>query len=136
MAIPRWYANLLIVFLVSGLWHGANWTFVAWGALHGFYLIGGILMEKYGGKLSPFRWMYSQSRFSNFFNIVFTFHLALFAWIFFRANTLGEAFYIAGSLSHLDFANFYIGNSSVLGYSLIGSMILLFVESRQEFFKT
>ena len=35
----RWYFNLLIVFIVSGLWHGANWTFIIWGALHGLYLI-------------------------------------------------------------------------------------------------
>ena len=35
----RWYFNIMVVFLVSGLWHGANWTFLAWGGLHGFYLL-------------------------------------------------------------------------------------------------
>ncbi len=35
----KWYRNLVIVFMVSGLWHGANWTFIVWGALHGFYII-------------------------------------------------------------------------------------------------
>ena len=39
VARPRWYANLFVTFLVSGLWHGARWTFVVWGALHGAYLI-------------------------------------------------------------------------------------------------
>src|SRR5262249_18899478 len=39
VSIPRWYANLFITFLISGLWHGANWTFVVWGALNGAYLI-------------------------------------------------------------------------------------------------
>ena len=39
VSIPRWYLNLLIVFIVSGLWHGAKWTFAVWGALHGFYLV-------------------------------------------------------------------------------------------------
>ena len=38
--LPRWAVNVLIVFVLSGLWHGANWTFVAWGALHGFYYLG------------------------------------------------------------------------------------------------
>src|SRR5579864_3863024 len=46
VSIPRWYLNLMIVFLVSGLWHGANWTFVIWGALHGFYLIFALATEK------------------------------------------------------------------------------------------
>src|SRR6185369_6184807 len=41
----RWYTNLMVTFLVSGLWHGANWTFVAWGALHGTYLVTSIWTE-------------------------------------------------------------------------------------------
>lgn len=51
VAIPRWYANLFIVFLVSGLWHGANWTFVIWGALHGIYLILEMVLLPYKNKL-------------------------------------------------------------------------------------
>lgn len=39
VSVPRWYFNLFFVFLVSGLWHGADWTFIVWGALHGFYII-------------------------------------------------------------------------------------------------
>jgi len=39
VAVPRWYFNLFFTFLVSGLWHGANWTYVIWGALNGFYII-------------------------------------------------------------------------------------------------
>ncbi|MGZ5286161.1 MAG: MBOAT family O-acyltransferase, partial [Flavisolibacter sp.] len=46
VSIPRWYFNLFFVFLVSGFWHGANWTFVIWGALHGFYLVFAIISEK------------------------------------------------------------------------------------------
>ena len=42
-ARPRWYVNLFVTFLVSGLWHGARWTFVVWGALHGAYLIAGLV---------------------------------------------------------------------------------------------
>jgi D-alanyl-lipoteichoic acid acyltransferase DltB (MBOAT superfamily) len=46
VTVPRWYFNLFFVFLISGFWHGANWTFLAWGALHGFYLISAIVLEK------------------------------------------------------------------------------------------
>ena len=41
----RWYYNLFITFLISGFWHGANWTFIAWGALHGTYLITAIILK-------------------------------------------------------------------------------------------
>src|SRR5450432_1057204 len=46
VSVPRWYFNLFFVFLVSGFWHGANWTFIAWGALHGFYLVFAIFSHK------------------------------------------------------------------------------------------
>jgi D-alanyl-lipoteichoic acid acyltransferase DltB (MBOAT superfamily) len=46
VSIPRWYFNLMFVFIISGLWHGANWTFIIWGALNGFYLVFAIITEK------------------------------------------------------------------------------------------
>jgi alginate O-acetyltransferase complex protein AlgI len=45
VSVPQWYFTLLIVFLVSGLWHEANWTFIIWGALHGFYLVFALLTK-------------------------------------------------------------------------------------------
>ncbi|MGS0525486.1 MBOAT family O-acyltransferase [Zobellia nedashkovskayae] len=66
---PRWLFNLFITFLVSGLWHGANWTFVVWGALNGVYLIFEVLLFK--------------QRKKNVLNIITTFILINFAWIFF-----------------------------------------------------
>jgi len=96
----RWYANLFIVFVVSGLWHGANWTFVVWGALHGGYLIGAILTASWRERAlpragSPSRWT---------FDVVVTFHLALVAWVFFRANNVTDAFLIF-SRSTVDLGN-------------------------------
>ncbi|PIV92368.1 MAG: membrane-bound O-acyltransferase family protein, partial [Flavobacteriaceae bacterium CG17_big_fil_post_rev_8_21_14_2_50_33_15] len=76
----RWLFNLFITFLISGLWHGANWTFVFWGALNGCYLILEAIVFK--------------RRRDGIFNIVFTFILINFAWIFFRANSITEALYI------------------------------------------
>ncbi|HTA81605.1 MAG TPA: MBOAT family O-acyltransferase [Bacteroidia bacterium] len=88
--IPRWYLNLFIVFVVSGLWHGANWTFIIWGALHAFYLIGALMTEKIRTKSSnilPFTK-------SSVLSILTTFFLVDIAWIFFRANNLSSALYI------------------------------------------
>jgi D-alanyl-lipoteichoic acid acyltransferase DltB (MBOAT superfamily) len=72
----RWYMNLMIVFLVSGLWHGANYTFIIWGALHGLYLIVGILTADFQKKYLP-----------RFAHHLFTIILVMFAWIFFRAKS-------------------------------------------------
>ena len=90
VTIPRWYLNLFIVFLVSGLWHGANWTFVAWGALHGFYLVFSLITkdirEKVSGALGLNRFPVLQT-----FTV---FILVGFAWVFFRASNIHDAFYI------------------------------------------
>ncbi len=94
----RWQFNLFIVFLVSGLWHGANWTFVIWGALHGAYLIGSIHLGKplqsvaNWTQLSKSRWLLPS------FQILLTFSLVVFAWLFFRANSLDDAMYISTTL--------------------------------------
>ena len=47
VSIPRWYLNLFLVFTISGLWHGANWTYIIWGSLNGFYLVFAIITEKW-----------------------------------------------------------------------------------------
>lgn len=94
----RWYFNLFFTFLVSGLWHGANWTFVVWGALNGFYLIGETLtaswkariMNRLGIRESQWRFKIS--------SVLVTFSLTCFAWVFFRANSMSDALYI---LRHL-----------------------------------
>jgi len=86
--VAKWrgYLNTMIVFLVSGLWHGAAWTFVAWGGLHGLFLVVHRMLS--GGKAAveskrDWRWLLS---------VVYTFHCVLFAWIFFRAHGFGQAF--------------------------------------------
>jgi alginate O-acetyltransferase complex protein AlgI len=95
----KWYRNLFLTFTLSGLWHGANWTYVIWGALNGFYLIAEIvlggLLPKSDGPASFLPKLLRTLR---------TFALTCLAWIFFRANSLGDAIYI---ISHLvpDFTN-------------------------------
>ena len=90
VTIPRWYLNLFIVFLVSGLWHGANWTFVIWGALHGFYLVFAIVTKKYRDRMNTMLFLDRLP----FVSVITTFLLASFAWIFFRANNVKSALYI------------------------------------------
>lgn len=91
VAIPRWYLNLFIVFMVSGLWHGADWTFIVWGALHGFYLVFGVATRGFREKLND---RLGLARL-NALNVITTFLLVAFAWIFFRANNINDALYIA-----------------------------------------
>jgi D-alanyl-lipoteichoic acid acyltransferase DltB (MBOAT superfamily) len=90
VSIPRWYFNLFIVFLISGLWHGANWTFVIWGALHGFYLVFALVTKNFRTRLSAKLGLNDKP----WIDRIITFLLVAFAWIFFRANNIQDALYI------------------------------------------
>jgi alginate O-acetyltransferase complex protein AlgI len=83
--------NTFIIFLVSGFWHGANWTFIVWGALNALYFIPLMLMKTNRNNLD----IVAQGRFfpslREFSQIVITFLLTLLAWVFFRANTVSDA---------------------------------------------
>ena len=90
----RWYFNLFITFLISGLWHGANWTFVAWGALHGFYQIFAIWTKRFRDFITKFLGITKRKGLDDFIDILFTIILVCFAWIFFRANSITDAFLV------------------------------------------
>ncbi len=94
----RWYSNLMIVFLVSGLWHGADWTFVIWGGLHGAYLIFSILTTKMRYRLISLFRLHDHPFCLKCIQVFTTFHLVLFGWIFFRANNLFDALYIVKNI--------------------------------------
>jgi D-alanyl-lipoteichoic acid acyltransferase DltB (MBOAT superfamily) len=91
---PRWYLNLFLTFLVSGLWHGANWTFIIWGCLHGLYLVTGLLFESIAQNFKKTSFFNYFSKIGPMLQTLLTFILVSFAWIFFRANTLSDAIYI------------------------------------------
>ena len=76
----RRYANLLATMLIGGLWHGAGWTFVVWGGLHGLYLC----VNHFWLKVSPIR-------LPKVLGIVLTFFSIVVAWVFFRAGSMGDA---------------------------------------------
>lgn len=89
--VSQWkkYRNILIVFVTSGLWHGASWNFLIWGFLHGLYYVLDMLLNpliQFNFKVAPF-WKKA-------FKLLFTFTLVCFAWVFFRANTLQDAWYL------------------------------------------
>ena len=90
----RKYLNIMIVFFVSGLWHGAGWNFVVWGLLHGlFQVIGYILKPVRDWCVNVFK--VERNAFSHrVLKVLVTFLLVNFAWVFFRASSLGEAFLI------------------------------------------
>ena len=90
--------NVFIVFLVSGLWHGASWTFVVWGALHGIYRVVGTLTVKKRNELLKKAGLSPESRGVLIFRRVVTFVLVSFAWLFFRANSISDAFTLLGAL--------------------------------------
>lgn len=94
----RAYGNLLAVFLISGLWHGANWTFLAWGGLHGFYLVASTVARPARERLAQITGLAARPRLRRGVGVVITFALVAYAWIFFRANTLADALFISRHL--------------------------------------
>ncbi len=90
----RWAFNLMITFIISGLWHGANWTFLVWGALHGAYVLISHLTSGLRHRTVELLRLSKVPRVHTVLRVLFTFHLAAFAWIFFRAPSLPEAWYV------------------------------------------
>ncbi|MCB0794006.1 MAG: MBOAT family protein [Flavobacteriales bacterium] len=94
----RWYYNLFVVFAVSGLWHGANWTFIVWGALHGAYLVLALVFAPFWERVEaglgvariPVLW--------RALNRSVTLLLVLVAWVLFRANDLGDVAILFGKV--------------------------------------
>lgn len=86
VTIPRWSFNILVVFMLSGLWHGASWTFVVWGALHGLML----LLERYFSRIFKFEIKPGWSLL-NALLVVKTFVVTSIIWIFFRADNFTKA---------------------------------------------
>ena len=96
------YLNLFIVFIVSGIWHGAAWTFVIWGAIHGVVIV----IEKFSNEFrtSIFSKIgLNQSTFGNkLFFLLITFSIVCISWVFFRANSIEDALYIVSEISNIN----------------------------------
>ena len=96
--------NTFIIFLVSGFWHGANWTFIIWGFLNALYIMPSIIFNTNRNNLEIVAQGKIFPTFKEFFSIIITFILAVFAWIFFRAENLEQALhYIERIFTNPDF---------------------------------
>ena len=117
----RWMFNIMAVYLVSGLWHGANWTFIIWGGIFGVLYI----LEFLGDKLlksARLDRVFYKSKFIHPFRVAVIFLAVLVSWVFFRADNTGDAWHI---ITHM-FTGWdrlpYLGSSAfetVLGFALI-----------------
>jgi alginate O-acetyltransferase complex protein AlgI len=137
--LPRYYMNIMITFLVSGLWHGAKWTFVIWGGIHGVYLIFGRILKPAKKYLTHVIGLHKLPLLHKIINIAITFFLVMFAWIFFRANNFIDAMYIStrffsGAISVMNplifiraITNMGLNTTEVV--SLFPSLIILFMIS-------
>lgn len=131
VSVPRWYFNLFFVFLISGLWHGANWTYVVWGALNGIYLIAALVWKRsvlekisFNNFLPPFL--------ANAFNMLATFLLICYSWIFFRANNIDDALLITKKIA-TDHGKLFYNNPNFI-FSLAAIAMLVLAEAKKEYF--
>ena len=124
----RKYFNILITFMVSGLWHGANLTFVLWGGLHGFFQIVEDLIQ------NKLRFV----KLPKIVNWIITMSLVSFAWIFFRSENIDQAYTIISNILQFTLPTTVVGLSNMLstigifrfeGYVMLSSLsLLVFVE--------
>jgi D-alanyl-lipoteichoic acid acyltransferase DltB (MBOAT superfamily) len=122
----RKYINLMIVFLVSGLWHGAAATYVVWGLIHGVYQVIGGVTKPVRNKLNEIFDMKPESIGHKLASIAITFILVDFAWIFFRADSINTAFDMIISMIHIGNVGSVLGGGIYeLGVSALGFKVLL-----------
>lgn len=94
--VKKTYRNLMIVFLLTGFWHGASWTFVVWGIFHGIFLI----LER--GRFG--KWL---ERLPGFLRRIYTLAVVLIGWVFFRCDTIRDAFSYIRSMFSMNWSNLY-----------------------------
>lgn len=121
VSIPHWYLNIFLVMLIGGLWHGAAWTFVAWGGLHGVGLGVNHLLRRFGSGIATpklFGWF-----------VTFTFTTVL--WVFFRADSFETAGQVLSAMAGANGSLGSLNPSSILGeldqMKYFGKVIVLFV---------
>ncbi len=128
---PRWVLNQMITFGISGIWHGANWTFVVWGLLNGLYLTVGKLTLDFREKIKKVTGYAKIPVLPGIIGTAVTFYIVCMTWIFFRAGSFGDAFYIIRQVTTIipDFTLIPGAFPSIPSSRLIisfGAIILLF----------
>lgn len=119
--------NVFIIFIVSGFWHGANWTFIVWGALNAVYFLPLLLAKKNRSNLDVIAEGRLIPGIREFSGMAITFGLTLLAWVFFRAQNLGHAFSYLGEIFSSSFLTIPAAKSfTVLNLLMIPCIFLLF----------
>lgn len=109
----RYLVNIMVVFMVSGLWHGANWTFAVWGGLHGLYLVLGNVTAPLRRRLKLLSGLERMGGVLAVLQTLITFTLVSVAWVFFRAGTVQDGLYIVSHLASP--RGFQLGEFLILG---------------------
>lgn len=117
--------NTFIIFIVSGFWHGANWTFIVWGALNALFIMPSVILGANRNNLDIVAKGSKFPTFNELFNILSTFILIVFTWIFFRSNSLKEAVLYIDGIFSIDFFTKPIG---VKGNILFLIIFMLWIE--------
>lgn len=129
----RWYLNLFVVFLISGLWHGANWTFAIWGALHGILQVLAVATANYRERMTAVMRLEKAPVIHKFIQVFTTFHLVTFAWIFFRASSASDALHIVSNLFRMTSWSLPFSNTqALLGIGLIAMLIIVQLLQRKD----
>ena len=115
--------NIFVIFLLSGLWHGANWTFVFWGFLNAVYFLPLLLTNKNRSHLDTIAQNKLFPSLREFKDLIITFFLAAFAWIFFRSDSLSQAFSICKKI----FSTSLIAKLNVKGSSTVFILIIILI---------
>jgi D-alanyl-lipoteichoic acid acyltransferase DltB (MBOAT superfamily) len=118
--------NTFIIFLVSGFWHGANWTFVVWGGLNALFILPSIVMKSNRNNIDVVAQNKVLPSLKDFIKMGVTFGLTCFAWIFFRAESLSHAFQFIGSIFTTDILSIPFVKHQELRSSLICILLILF----------
>ena len=117
--------NVFIIFIISGFWHGANWTFIIWGTLNALFFLPLLLTNKNRNNLEVVAQGKVLPSLKELFSILFTFSLTVFAWVFFRAENLSHAIqYILDVFKH---PGSFLLASVYLKHKIILLLLLLFV---------
>ncbi|RJO71935.1 MAG: MBOAT family protein [Myxococcales bacterium] len=132
--VPTWrkYLNVLIVFFVSGLWHGANWTYVFWGTLNGVYLVYELATKKLRQRVEAVCRFGRFPRLKQAVRMFMTFNLIALGLIFFRARSMSDAFTILKIIATPPWGPLYLGSPGVFFYGLFGVAALFAVEYVQK----
>ncbi len=123
--VIRTYCNIMVLFAISGLWHGANTTFVIWGMLHGVYQVVERITDPAREKLGAKLRLGNQNILCRMASTVFTFGLVTFAWIFFRANTMTDLRIVLTNLFRIDCYTAPYFDLSVFGLDALEIQIAL-----------